>query len=306
MPTTAPELIQVVAAALIDGSGRVLLAQRRLEAHQGGLWEFPGGKVEAGESLAAALSRELQEEIGVRPLQARPLKTVRHRYADRHIELAVWRVDAWSGQVHGCEGQALRWVALDELEDWPMPAADRPICTALCLPVEWAIVEDPDPPQLQRLSPQVAVLLRAPQLDPQDYAQRLQALRQAWPQRAWYAHDRVDLVQPLQLAGVHASTALWRRWTQRPLPWPWHCGGSAHDREDLQALQALGLDYAFLSPVQATASHPERPALGWAALGRLIEGLPLSVYALGGVGPQSLSQAFAQGAQGIAAIRAYL
>ncbi len=304
MPITAPETIRVVAAALIDAHGRVLLAQRPQRAHQGGLWEFPGGKIEASESATAALRRELQEEIGVTPVHARPLKAVTHDYGDRRVHLAVWRVDAWEGEAIGREGQAIQWVSLAELADRAMPAADRPICQALRLPEQIAIVADPSPVQLQGLPANVALLLRAPELSASAYAERLQRLRRDWPQRLWYAHDRVDLVQPLQLAGVHASRRVWQHWQERPGLSAW-CGASAHDGEDLQHLQALGLDYVTLSPVQPTNSHIGQPALGWDRFAALCSGTTLCVYALGGVGPADLARAWQQGGQGVAGISAY-
>ncbi len=304
MPTTAPDLIRVVAAALIDGQGRVLLAQRPRHTHQGGLWEFPGGKIEAAETAAAALRRELQEEIGVTPLRARPLKAVTHDYGDRRVHLDVWRVDAWEGQVVGREGQAIQWVTMHELVDQAMPAADRPICQALRLPEQLAIVSDPTPAQLLRIPASVALLLRAPQLSATAYADRLQRLRQDWPQRDWLAHDRVDLVQPLQLVGVHASSRVWQHFQERPRLSGW-CGASAHDAADLKRAHELGLDYATLSPVLPTNSHVGQPALGWDRFAALCAGTALCVYALGGVGPADLARAWQQGGQGVAGISAY-
>jgi len=123
--------LRVAAGALLNRRGKVLLARRAADAHQGGLWEFPGGKIEAGESESQALARELDEELGIELVTARPLIRVRHAYPDRVIDLAVWRVSRWRGEPWGRLGQALRWVAPERLEDYPMPAADRPVLAAL-------------------------------------------------------------------------------------------------------------------------------------------------------------------------------
>ena len=119
--------VLVSAVALIDIDGRVLLAQRPEGKSMAGLWEFPGGKVEAGESVAQALARELEEEVGVRPLQARPLIQVKHRYDDRAVLLDTWWVSEFAGLPQGREGQRIRWQPIGKLQHGDFPAADRAI-----------------------------------------------------------------------------------------------------------------------------------------------------------------------------------
>jgi len=116
---------------LADGERRVLLARRAPSAHLGGLWEFPGGKIEPGEEEGAALARELAEELGIEVLRARPLIRVCHAYPERRVALSVWWVEAWRGEPRGREGQALAWIGAGELADRPMPAADRPVVRAV-------------------------------------------------------------------------------------------------------------------------------------------------------------------------------
>ena len=125
------KIIHVVAGALADGRGRVLVTRRPDGAHQGGLWEFPGGKVEAGETVTAALRRELYEELGIRVQVAEPLLHIRHAYPDKTVLLEVWRVTAYQGEPHGREGQPLIWVVPARLADFAFPAADAPIIEAL-------------------------------------------------------------------------------------------------------------------------------------------------------------------------------
>ena len=119
------------------------MTRRADDAHQGGLWEFPGGKVEAGEAVSVALERELAEELGIRVRVARPLVRVRHDYGDRRVLLDVWRVDAWEGDPHGQEDQALKWLPPGGLRDLPMPAADVPVVTAVDLPDAYLITPAP-------------------------------------------------------------------------------------------------------------------------------------------------------------------
>ncbi|MCQ1775516.1 8-oxo-dGTP diphosphatase MutT, partial [Neorhizobium galegae] len=129
-----------VAAAVIRGvDGRILLARRADTQHQGGLWEFPGGKVEADESVATALSRELQEELGIQVTAARPLIKVQHDYPDKQVLLDVWEVSAFTGEPHGAEGQPLEWVAQRDLPNYEFPAANAPIVAAARLPADYLI-----------------------------------------------------------------------------------------------------------------------------------------------------------------------
>jgi 8-oxo-dGTP diphosphatase len=136
----APELtaagserpIEVVVGILTDDHGRVLINQRPEGRHLAGAWEFPGGKLETGESAVSALSRELREELGIEVQHAEALLNLSHRYPDRSVNLDVWWVLAWSGAVMPCDGQALRWVEPDALSEVPILPADRPIVRAVC------------------------------------------------------------------------------------------------------------------------------------------------------------------------------
>jgi 8-oxo-dGTP diphosphatase len=117
----------VVAAVIHDGSRRVLVAQRPAGKALAGQWEFPGGKTEPGESDAGALRRELHEELGVHVEAARPLLELAHEYSERHVQLAVWLVERFSGTPAGREGQQLQWVTPAELRAMPLLRADLPI-----------------------------------------------------------------------------------------------------------------------------------------------------------------------------------
>jgi 8-oxo-dGTP diphosphatase len=125
------ELILVSAGVLRDASGRVLIARRPDGKHAGGFWEFPGGKIQSGESPLQALCRELAEEIGIQVSAASLLMTFRHSYPERVVELHVFEVSHYSGDAQGLEGQPLRWVAVDELGAAGLLDADQPIAAAL-------------------------------------------------------------------------------------------------------------------------------------------------------------------------------
>jgi len=122
--------LHVAVGVLRDSSGSVLISRRHIDAHQGGLWEFPGGKVEPGEGVVEALRRELLEELGVHIADARPLLDVQHDYPDKAVRLDVWLVHEFSGDPRGREGQAVLWVSPAELARYEFPAANAAIVAA--------------------------------------------------------------------------------------------------------------------------------------------------------------------------------
>jgi 8-oxo-dGTP diphosphatase len=137
MPTTEAKsqlpLVLVSAVALVDIDGRILLAQRPAHKSMGGLWEFPGGKIEAGESPEAALIRELQEELDINTSESclAPLSFASHAYDDFHLLMMLFICRRWHGQPRPVEGGALKWVRPNQLRDYPMPPADIPLIPVL-------------------------------------------------------------------------------------------------------------------------------------------------------------------------------
>lgn len=316
--STAPfegRRIHVAAGALIDGRGRVLVSKRADQAHQGGLWEFPGGKLEPGETAKQALRRELREELGVELTSFRPLIRVHHDYGDRLVVLEVFRVDGYKGKPAGREGQPLDWLAPDAMDPRVFPAADLPIINALRLPVGYAIT-GADPADearfLQRLALTVEgdigiVQLRAHGLPDADYARLAERaykvcrtagvrmlLNRALPVAAGLAGD-----------GVHLTSRALRELAACPTRPPGVLGASCHDAEELALAGQLGLDYALLSPVYETSTHPGAAPLGWSGFAALADIAALPVYALGGLGPGDVLTCIANGGQGIAGIGAF-
>lgn len=129
--TVGKPLIRVVAAALYDAEGRVLIAERPTGKHMAGRWEFPGGKVDPAEAEARALERELMEELGIQVLRARPFMRLTHEYDDRIVELSMWVVERYTGEPRGLDGQGLKWVPPARLFAEDILEADRPFIQAL-------------------------------------------------------------------------------------------------------------------------------------------------------------------------------
>ncbi|ACO77563.1 hypothetical protein AvCA_13370 [Azotobacter vinelandii CA] len=303
-----------VAAAVIRGAdGRVLIARRPEEKHQGGLWEFPGGKVEAGEAVEAALARELEEELGIRVSAARPLIQVRHDYPDQYVLLDVWEVAAFAGEPHGAEGQALAWVAPRQLPDYRFPAANHPIVAAARLPERYLITpEDLSPQALLRglrsaLEGGIRLIqLRAPNMfDPQyrDLAVDVQGLCAGRAQLM--LKGPLEWLGDFPAAGWHLTARQLREYAAngRPFPAERWLAASCHDAEELALATRMGVDFVTLSPIEATSSHPGASPLGWERAAELLRGFNRPAFLLGGLGSQDLARAWRTGAQGIAAIR---
>jgi 8-oxo-dGTP diphosphatase len=154
--------IHVVAAAIADAEGRVLIAQRPRGRHMAGRWEFPGGKLGAGEDPYAGLQRELTEELGVTVREARPLIRLRHEYPDRRVLLDVWEVKSYDGEPQALDAQALAWAHPDELPKHDLLVADRPIVTALRLPRLARVLAEGESLQSIRGSVAQAILVPGP------------------------------------------------------------------------------------------------------------------------------------------------
>ncbi len=123
--------VHVAVGVILDARQNILLTRRPDHVHQGGLWEFPGGKVEDGEDLASALARELREELGIEPLKTSPLIEIQHDYEDKSVLLDVHVVWRFRGQPRGMEGQPMAWVPVSELQDYAFPVANEPIIPAI-------------------------------------------------------------------------------------------------------------------------------------------------------------------------------
>jgi 8-oxo-dGTP diphosphatase len=312
-PDQAEGLIHVAAAALVNSDGAILLSRRHDGAHQGGLWEFPGGKLEPGESVSEGLHRELREELGIVPDKHRPLIRVRHAYADREVLLDVHLVTLWKGEPRGLEGQPLAWVLPHQLDDYPMPAADVPILRSLRLPSTYLIT----PPQLgerERFLQQLDASLRAgvslvqlrlfdlPASELLTVGREVCRLCHASGARVLLNGDPA-LVDALGADGLHLNSRQLYAHQARPRAAGGLLAASCHSADDLAQAEAIGADFALLSPVLPTRSHPDAEPLGWARFAEWVERSALPVFALGGMHPDLLKTAWQHGAQGIAGIR---
>jgi 8-oxo-dGTP diphosphatase len=306
------KLVEVAAAVILRPDGAFLLGQRAPATFYPGYWEFPGGKVEAGETPYAALVRELHEELEIEVQRATPWIVREHIYEHAHVRLNFFRVTAWRGELKDRVHTALSWQSADTLDVAPMLPANAPVLAALRLPDFYAITHAATigvAAQLAALERALAkglklVQLREPAMaagERTEFFRTATALCRKSGARVLVNGD-ADLAARSGADGVHLSATQLARLAARP-----GCdlvAASCHTRAELERAAALGLDFAVLGPVKSTASHPQQSPLGWPAFAEMAGGLPLPVYALGGMAPADMADAQAAGAQGIAAIRA--
>ena len=299
----------VAAAAIFNKQGEVLLALRAAHRHQGGLWEFPGGKIEEGEDVRAALARELREELGITVTRARPLIRIPHRYPDKAVLLDVWRVDDFTGVAQGREDQRLEWVAVNRLRDKDVPAANLPIITALELPSLYLISEEPGDQAafLTTLDGWLKNGVKLIQLRAKSLGENAYAALAAKALTLCERHNArlllnapVHVVEELNAPGIHLSSAQLLGFEKRPLGKEKWVAASCHTAAELAHALSLGVDFVLVSPVLPTATHPGAATLGWEGLRALTEQATVPVYALGGMRPEHLEMACQHGAQGIA------
>jgi len=297
-------------AVILRADGAFLLARRPQGKVYAGWWEFPGGKVEAGEPPRDALSRELHEELGIDVEQAWPWLTRVFTYEHATVRLSFFRVTRWSGVPHPREGQALAWQRLDEAMVEPMLPANAPILASLALPAEYAVsavASLGEDEFLRRLAIRLQggpklVQLREKQLPRDkllDLARKVSVLAHHYGAKVLVNGDAALAVEA-GADGVHFSAQQLMKLDARPRAAL--AGASCHDAMELARAMALGFDLAVLGPVNPTASHPGTGTLGWEGFARISRGASLPVYAIGGLRDEDIEAAWRAGAHGIAMI----
>jgi len=323
----------VVALVLRDSRGQVLVQRRAADKHQGGLWEFPGGKVEAGETAKAALRREIREELAYdlnqAPQEPLPLIQVTHHYPDKSVALDVYELTdpEAAERVYPRENQPLKWVSPDELMTLDMPAADRPVVQAIRLPDYYWITPglESSPSSIHRASPQAIekwlaearnrvqqgarmVQFRSKTVPASSRALVLKALR------GWCRENGVALIYNGDLAegramleygivdGLHLNSQQLLACQERPVDASVWLSASTHNARELRQAEKLGVDFVSLSPVLPTTSHPQAKPLGWEGFATQVKEVNLSVFALGGMRLSHRQKARQHGGQGVAGI----
>ena len=325
-------MLDVAAAVIRRDDDAVLISLRRPDQHQGGLWEFPGGKLRADEAPLLALARELEEELDIRiePDLCTPLVQIEHDYPDRRVRLHVSEVFAWTGEPRGCEGQRIAWVAPAELPALRFPEANLRILRAALLPRICLVTPEPVPGRdaefLRALSGCVASGVRLVQLRMR--ARPVEMLAPLIEDAVAVCHAAgarvllnlaVEAQEGDALAtrrracvrfradGFHLPSSI----LHRPRGAALLAGAgmlvsaACHNLSELRAAEALGVDFAFLGTVLPSATHPGVAGLGWSEAGELVRRSRLPLFALGGQHAGTVAPALSAGFHGIAAIRGF-
>lgn len=314
-----PDIVHVAVAVIANDDGDICISLRHKDSHQGGLWEFPGGKIEQHETVEQTLVREIREELNIDIKESRPLITIPHNYQDKSVCLHVHKVLSYRGQASGAEGQQVEWVPVDRLSSYKFPAANLSIIRAVQLPDRYLITgkftDEED--FLRKLGNALDDGIRLVQLrlkEPDLKGDNIQLLIEQVsslceqtetkllfniPEKYLETIDRSST----RFDGYHADSKTLKNLSQRPAGQLF--SASCHNADELHKAINLNADFIVLSPVQKTASHPEMQAMGWQKFSSMLEICTMPVYALGGVSEQDMENAWLHGAQGIAAISAF-
>lgn len=304
--------VEVAAGVLIRRDGRFLLASRPAGKPYASYWEFPGGKVEAGESAASALARELHEELGIDIGTPYPWVVRVFDYSHALVRLHFFRVFEWSGAIDAREHQSFNFFSTRDLPDGPLLPATIPLLRWLALPPHYAISAVAGLGRevfLRRLEAALArglklVQFREPELDRDaaaaifdDVRARVCAAGATLLVNSRHHHTLWDKAD-----GVHLTAADLAASEERP-EFEW-VGASVHSTAEIERAAALQLDFVAVGAVRRTGTHPHQLPFGWSAFAALIADASLPVFALGGLRASDLMTAMRHGAHGVASLSA--
>jgi 8-oxo-dGTP diphosphatase len=302
--------ITEVAAAVIERPGEFLLAQRPEGKPYPGYWEFPGGKIEAGEDARAALARELKEELDIDVRESSPWITRVYAYTHATVRLHFFRVTKWAGEPRPLEDQDIRWQRVGAADVSPMLPANAPVLAALALPPVM-IVSNAHEMGVERWIAKLAeravdekllVQVREKSASAQQVQHILsRVLAHTVPFGSRVVVNSASGRFP-QCDGIHLASKELMESTARPAAAL--VGASCHDERELAKAGEVGVDYAVLGPVKRTASHPDAAPLGWERFAALARDRAMPVYAIGGLARSDLAEARRNGAHGVALLGA--
>ncbi len=308
------DYIHVVIGIIKNTKNEVLVTKRRRDAHLGGLFEFPGGKLKANEAPKEALRRELNEELNIDLHQCSPLIQIPYTYSDRKIFLDVYIVDDYSGLLTTNEAQELRWMEITTLSNAKFPSANHGIIRALQLPKIISVTPNlsQDPDSFFRCFKNVVadedieiIHLRSHELCYSKYMQLAGHCLQLCKQNRTklVLNREPKCLQELEATGLHLSSKRLLAAKERPLGKDYLVSASCHNSDEVLHASKIGLDYIFLGPVVEKHLSTNNNHLGWNNFAALVQESLIPVYAIGGLHVDDVKTAVKHGGQGIAAIR---
>ncbi len=314
-----PALVHVALAVIVNQHNEVLISLRDKDVHQGGLWEFPGGKLESGESVFDALKREIKEELNITIHKAVPLKKIQHKYSDITVLLDTWRVDLFEGEPVGSEGQKIKWLAVSELNESEFPEANRCIVMTLKLSQKYMITGAFNDPGdfASKLESSLKngislIQLRCKNISVDDYKKLAEISMVLCHQYNAVLLLNTSLGLFLDISnhaecpvGLHLNSQMLHAIESRPVNSEFLLSVSCHTDEEIEKAKQLDADIVLLSPVKETKSHPGVNGIGWKKFKDIAANINVPVYALGGMSEADLDDALSSGAKGVAAISSF-
>ena len=293
---------------------KVLISKRSGGQHLAGCWEFPGGKVEYNEDASSALKRELFEELGITVTKAEAFTSISHDYSDKKVLLDVWKVSEWYGNPESREKQEICWVRISELNNYEFPDANKHIIQSILLSPMYVISQESykDYSHLYSVTEEcfaagLGIFQLRLKIEKNNIFQEVIKKQSEIAKRynsKLILNSTASDIDKYPIDGIHLNSSELKRHESRPISEEYLLGASCHTEEELIKAAKINVNYAFLSPVLATASHPEANAIGWKRFSSLINTVNFPIYALGGIMPTDLKTANSYGAYGIAMLGA--
>jgi 8-oxo-dGTP diphosphatase len=297
----------VVGILYSKNNTQILITKRRKNQFMPNYWELPGGKIETGEDEEDALARELQEELGIKTLRISLKHVMTHHYKDKTVNLSIYNVESYKGNVTGTEGQDVRWCNLQNLSNYKLLPTMRIIINRIRLPEYYWITPDERDPELllqkcqnHLITGAKIIQLRSKDLIEHSYIGKIHNLCQSYEARLILNVPNKTFKEPCD--GWHLTSEELLKYSKRPCANNKLLGASAHNMKEAKYAETISVDYISLAPIEETPSHPNATPLGWEVAKDIVSKSNLPVYLLGGMGRDSLGRALKIRAQGIAGI----
>ncbi len=309
-----PESRQQVIVGIIYNQtlDSVLISKRPYSKPQGGMWEFPGGKPLPDESEFKTLSREIEEETGLKVVNAHKIQVINHDYVDLKTTLNIWIVDRWTGEYASREGQIIKWCNVDDLINYHFPEANKNLLKILKLPILYLIT-----PDLKHYNENYfytinrylenglkLIQFRCPSLPIHErmaVAGRLKKLCNQFNCLMIYNGSQNE-AEAVGADGVHLSSKNLMNYHPQKTAENFYLAASCHNTYELSQAKKCNLDFCVIGPVHNTTSHEHTIPLGWENISNLTKGVPFPVYALGGIKHSDTIKALNSGCYGISMI----
>lgn len=316
MPNTEPDaeqITQVAVGIIKNKNAEILISKRASHVHQPDLWEFPGGKIEADESIESALKRELYEELGIECLSVEPFSRIDYDYGDKKVCLHTCLIEKFNNKPQGREGQPIQWVKIPDLDKFTFPAANISIINKLQLPEIIQLTGDYDTEdQLLEKTKRCIdagvklIQFRAHELDDANYEHHAKALLGLCRQLEvkLVLNRSPAMLEKVKADGLHLTRHMIKLYKKRPCPQDKLLSVSCHNEAELEKAELLNADYCLLSPVKKALSHDAGKEIGIDIFSDLCRKYKVSIYALGGMNEQDIQPIKAAGGIGVAMITA--